>query len=172
MEYWTVYKSPLGPLSLVGSTAGVSSLYFPGRGPSLNEDGHQPEALAPAAAQLEEYFAGERRRFEIDLDLRGTPFKQAVWQELLALPYGTTVSYKEIAARIGRLDRIQAVGGAVGATPVPIIVPCHRVVGSDGALTGYGGGLPRKEALLDLEHRVANGLSLEPAWALRQLALL
>jgi methylated-DNA-[protein]-cysteine S-methyltransferase len=169
---WTTYESPLGPLTLVGGAVGLSGLRFPGRGPALEGEARRPDAFGAAVEQLEEYFAGERRRFELDLDLRGTPFQRAVWRQLQELPYGTRVSYAELAARIGRPDRVRAVGAAVGATPVPIVVPCHRVVGSDGSLTGYGGGLQRKQALLDLERRAANGLGAEPAWAFRQLALL
>ncbi len=152
---WTVYESPLGPLTVVGSGDRLSALHFPGREPELPQSRRDPGALAPAVRQLEEYFAGARRQFELDVELRGNPCKQAVWRELRAIPYGTTVSYKEIAGRIGRLDRIRAVGGAVGATPVPIVVPCHRVVGSDGSLTGYGGGLERKQALLELEGAIS-----------------
>jgi methylated-DNA-[protein]-cysteine S-methyltransferase len=151
MRHWTILDSPIGPLTLVDSGAGLSGLYFPGRAPALDGEARVSRVLYVAATQLEEYFAGHRRDFQIDLDLRGNPFKQAVWSELRQIPYGTTVSYKELAARIGRPDRIRAVGGAVGATPVPIVVPCHRVVGSDGSLTGYGGGVERKRALLDLE---------------------
>jgi methylated-DNA-[protein]-cysteine S-methyltransferase len=150
-NHWTVYESPLGPLTLTGSGARLSGLYFPDRGPPLPKQARDEHALAPALRQLDQYFAGERRSFELELELHGNPFKQAVWRELRGIPYGSTVTYKEIATRIGRLDRIRAVGGAVGATPVPIVVPCHRVVGSDGSLTGYGGGLERKQALLELE---------------------
>jgi methylated-DNA-[protein]-cysteine S-methyltransferase len=169
---FTVYESPIGPLTVVAGQGGLSNLYFPGRAPALPPEtsGRSP-ALAEATEQLEEYFAGERQRFELQLDLRGTPFQRAVWGELRALPYGETISYKRLAERLGRLDRIRAVGGAVGRTPVPIIVPCHRAVGSDGSLTGYGGGLQRKQALLDLESRVAGGLAPDPAWAFRQLTL-
>ena len=151
MRHWTTLDSPIGPLTLVDDGAGLSGLYFPGRAPALAGEAQPSAGLQAAAVQLEEYFAGARRRFDVDLDLHGNPFKQAVWSELLRIPYGTTVSYKELAARIGRPDRVRAVGGAVGATPVPIVVPCHRVVGSDGSLTGYGGGLERKRSLLDLE---------------------
>jgi methylated-DNA-[protein]-cysteine S-methyltransferase len=169
---FTVYESPIGPLTLVAGEAGLSGLYFPGRAPELPPEpsGRSP-TLAEAAEQLEEYFAGERQRFELQLDLHGTPFQLSVWDQLLALRYGETISYKHLAERLGRPDRIRAVGGAVGRTPVPIIVPCHRAVGSDGSLTGYGGGLQRKQALLDLEGRTAAGLSPDPAWAFRQLTL-
>jgi methylated-DNA-[protein]-cysteine S-methyltransferase len=169
---FTLYESPIGPLTLVAGEGGLSGLYFPGRAPALAPEpsGRSP-ALAEATEQLEEYFAGDRQRFELGLDLHGTPFQRSVWDQLLSLPYGETISYKRLAQRLGRLDRIRAVGGAVGRTPVPIIVPCHRAVGSDGSLTGYGGGLQRKQALLDLESRVAAGQTPDPAWAFRQLAL-
>jgi methylated-DNA-[protein]-cysteine S-methyltransferase len=101
--------------------------------------------------QLDEYFDGRRRRFDLVLDLAGTPFQQRVWSALRAIPYGTTRSYTEVGQAIDRPDRVRAVGAAVGRTPIPIIVPCHRVVGADGSLTGYGGGLHRKRALLDHE---------------------
>jgi methylated-DNA-[protein]-cysteine S-methyltransferase len=108
--------------------------------------------LQQAAAQLAEYFAGCRQCFELQLDLRaGTAFQQAVWQALLNLPYGHTTSYGELARRIGRPKAVRALGAAVGRNPVSIIVPCHRVMGADGSLTGYAGGLPRKTALLQLE---------------------
>jgi methylated-DNA-[protein]-cysteine S-methyltransferase len=167
----TVYESPLGPLTLVAGDHGLSGLYFPGRAPSLAWRTGSAPALAAAVEQLEQYFAGERQRFELPLQLQGTPFQMSVWQELLRVPYGETIAYKGLAERLGRLDRVRAVGAAVGRTPVPIIVPCHRAVGSDGSLTGYGGGLQRKQALLDLEGRTAAGRSPDPAWAFRQLTL-
>jgi methylated-DNA-[protein]-cysteine S-methyltransferase len=149
---WTVYESPLGPLTLVGRGGVLSALCFPGRGPEHHTADHDAEALAEASRQLEEYFAGVRRHFELDLDLDGgTAFQRAVWSELVELPYGSTVSYGELARRVGRPDRVRAVAGAVARTPVPIVLPCHRVVGADGSLTGYGGGLGRKAALLALE---------------------
>ena len=170
---WTTYESPLGPLTLHRGAHGLAALTFPGRGPALDEAARQPAALAAAVGQLEEYFAGRRHAFEIELDLAGTDFQRRVWQRLLEIPYGTTVTYLDIARSLGRPDRARAVGAAVGRTPVPIIVPCHRVVGSDGALTGYGGGIHRKEALLDLERRGATGAEPPPAWATsRQMAML
>jgi methylated-DNA-[protein]-cysteine S-methyltransferase len=153
----TVFDSPIGPLTLVAGERGLASLYFPGRAPSLPEASGRSSVIAEAVEQLEDYFAGERREFDLPLDLQGTPFQRAVWGELLDVGYGETISYKALASRLGRLDRIRAVGGAVGRTPVPIIVPCHRAVGSDGSLTGYGGGLQRKQALLDLESRTVAG---------------
>jgi methylated-DNA-[protein]-cysteine S-methyltransferase len=169
---WTVYESPLGPLTLLGGPRGLTALRFPGRGDALDEAAHDPAAFAEPLRQLEEYLAGRRRRFHLALDLGGTPFQRAVWARLLAIPYGATTTYGALAAAMGRPDRVRAVGAAVGRTPVPIVVPCHRVLGADGSLTGYGGGLHRKQALLDLERRGATGLAPKPAWAFRQLALL
>jgi methylated-DNA-[protein]-cysteine S-methyltransferase len=170
---WDIYESPLGPLTIAAGPCGLTALSFPAAGRSTwDERDRDPAALAGAVAQLDAYFGGERRAFDLALDLRGTPFQRRVWAELRRLPYGATVTYTELAAAVGRPDVVRAVAGAVGRTPVPIVVPCHRVVGAGGALTGYGGGLQRKAALLDLEARVAAGGQPEPAWALRQLALL
>jgi methylated-DNA-[protein]-cysteine S-methyltransferase len=163
---WAVYESPIGALTLHASAQGLTGLGFPGRTAPLPEAAHDPAALAGAVAQLDEYFAGERARFDLALDLRGTDFQRAVWEQLRGIPYGTTVAYLELANRIGRPDIVRAVGAAVGRTPVPIVVPCHRVIGSNGSLTGYGGGLPRKRALLDLERAGS------PAAIASQLALL
>ena len=168
---WTVHDSPIGPLTLIAGDAGLSGVCFPEYAPTLPASEHDPLALAGVVAQLDEYFAGTRQSFDVELDLRGTRFQLAVWEQLRALAYGTTVSYSDLALRIGRLDRVRAVGGAVGRTPVPIIVPCHRVVGADGSLTGYGGGIPRKAALLSLESSVAAGAGPEPAWHFRQLTM-
>jgi methylated-DNA-[protein]-cysteine S-methyltransferase len=154
---WTVYESPLGPLTLLAGTAGLAGLRFPGQAGALDDADQDPDALRAAVEQLEEYFSGERDRFELELDLGGTPFQRLVWSTLLRIPYGTTTSYSALARATGRPDRVRAVAAAVGRTPVPIIVPCHRAVAADGALTGYGGGLQRKRALLDLEARAAAG---------------
>jgi methylated-DNA-[protein]-cysteine S-methyltransferase len=108
--------------------------------------------LQKTVQQLQAYFAGQRKDFDLPLDLRrGTPFQQAAWQALRALPYGATTSYGALSAAIGRPRAMRAVGAAIGRNPVSIIVPCHRVIGANGALTGYAGGLPRKQALLQLE---------------------
>ncbi len=107
--------------------------------------------LSQTLEQLRRYFQGDRRRFRLRLDLRGTPFQLRVWEQLLKIPYGCTVSYGEIARRIDQPRASQAVGAAVGSNPVPVVVPCHRVVGHDGSLVGFGGGLPAKEQLLELE---------------------
>ena len=149
--FWDIHASPLGPLTLLGNAAGLTGLRFPGETEPLEEAARRPGLFADATAQLDEYFAGRRRRFDLALELTGTPFQQRVWTALGAIPYGTTRSYTEIGVAIDRPDRVRAVGAAVGRTPIPIIVPCHRVVGVDGRLTGYRGGLERKRALLDLE---------------------
>jgi methylated-DNA-[protein]-cysteine S-methyltransferase len=147
---WTTYNSPLGPLTLIGGDRGLSAVRFPG-GALGDEARRRPQAFQAAVSQLDDYFAGDRREFELELDLAGTPFQLRVWEALRAIPYGTTISYGELASTIARPDRVRAVGSAVGRTPIPIIVPCHRVIGADGSLTGYGGGLDRKRALLELE---------------------
>ena len=169
---WTVYESPLGPLTLVGDDDALWALHFPGRSGPLSEAARDVEPFTEAIVQLEEYFAGERRRFELSLRLDGSPFQRRVWAALQAIPFGATRSYGALADEIARPDRVRAVGAAVGRTPVAIIVPCHRVIGADGSLTGYGGGLHRKQALLDLESAVSGGAPPAPVWAGRQLSLL
>lgn len=168
---WTIYSSPFGALSLIGSQDGLARLHFPGQAPSLDVNRRDAEPFRDAVAQLDEYFAGRRRRFELALDLVGTPFQRSVWDQLAAIPCGETRAYGELARAIGRPDRVRAVGAAVGRTPVPIIVPCHRAVGADGSLTGYLGGLRLKRALLDLEAAVSGGEPLPDVWAGRQLSL-
>jgi methylated-DNA-[protein]-cysteine S-methyltransferase len=172
MAAWTVYESPLGPLTLAGDHEGLHAMYFPGRSGPLDEGARDNAPFTDALGQLEEYFAGERQAFDLPLVLEGTAFQRRVWDVLRTIEYGQTRSYGELAAEIGRLDRVRAVGAAVGRTPVPIIVPCHRVIGADGSLTGYGGGLHRKQALLDLESRVRGGATPSSVWAGRQLSLL
>jgi methylated-DNA-[protein]-cysteine S-methyltransferase len=115
------------------------------------------EPLAFARMQLEEYFAGTRQHFELPLHPLGTPFQLSVWQALAGIPYGATISYGELARRIDNPQAVRAVGAANGRNPLPIVLPCHRVIGGDGSLTGFGGGLPTKRFLLSLEQRVANG---------------
>ncbi|MFM2066294.1 MAG: hypothetical protein RLZZ584_1203 [Pseudomonadota bacterium] len=147
--------TPLGRALLVASDAGLAGFWFdaqahhPGVFELPQRTGHP--AIAAALAQLDEYWRGERRLFDLALDLRGTPFQQAVWRELLCLPCGSTASYGTIALRLGKAAAVRAVGAAVGRNPVSVIVPCHRVLGGDGSLTGYAGGLDRKLALLLLE---------------------
>jgi methylated-DNA-[protein]-cysteine S-methyltransferase len=179
MNRWTIYESPLGPLTVSAGRNGLLSIHFPRRGPQLDE--RLRHSLPEVTGQLDEYFAGERRAFELDLDLHGTPLQLAVWERLCEIPFGETTSYGALAGRIDEsafpsgvepYERARVVGAAVGRTPTPIVVPCHRVIGADGSLTGYGGGLDRKQALLDLEQRVALGRAPEPAWQECQIAIL
>ena len=169
---WDVYESPLGPLTLRARAGGLAGVSFPGRGGAGADSVHDPAALAPVVAQLEAYFAGERRAFDLPLDLTGSPFQRRVWRELALIPYGETISYGELARRVGRPEIVRGVAAVVGQTPAPIVVPCHRVVAADGALTGYGGGLERKAALLDLERRVAGHEPSGPGRRRGQLVLL
>jgi methylated-DNA-[protein]-cysteine S-methyltransferase len=158
-------------LTLCGEPGVLRGMWFPGRSAPLDEARRDPAMFTDATAQLEEYFRGERTQFRLTLELTGTPFQRSVWKALREIPYGTTVSYGELAVTIGRADQVRAVGAAVGRTPVPIIVPCHRVIGADGTLTGYGGGLHRKRALLDLEAATAANENV-PLPGHRQLMLL
>ena len=155
---WTTYESPVGPLTIESGARGLTALGFPGRAEPPAEE-RDDAALAGVVRQLDEYFAGERTAFDLDVDLRGTEFQLAVWARLRAIPFGETVTYGQIAAELGKPERVRAVGSTVGRTPVPIVVPCHRVIGADGSLTGYGGGLDRKRALLELEGALARPLA-------------
>ncbi|OIN93706.1 MAG: cysteine methyltransferase [Comamonadaceae bacterium CG1_02_60_18] len=152
----TSTPSPLGPITLAAAGEKLVGVWFEAQAhrPDLSgcakASGHA--VLERAARQLAEYFAGQRRQFELPLDLSsGTAFQQKVWQALLAIPHGQTCSYKTLSSTIGQPAAVRAVGGAVGRNPLSIIVPCHRVVGAGGSLTGYAGGLQRKAALLQLE---------------------
>jgi methylated-DNA-[protein]-cysteine S-methyltransferase len=158
-----VVTSPIGPLTLVAADGALTGVYMeaqrhlPGAA-VLGEParpGPAPGPLAAAAGQLAEYFAGERTEFDLPLALAGTDFQRRVWAALRDIPYGETVSYGELARSIGQASASRAVGLANGKNPVSVIVPCHRVIGSDGSLTGYGGGLDRKRFLLALERGVA-----------------
>jgi len=157
-----VTDSPLGPLALVASGGALAGLYMNGRAPASADtagvaEGTDAAVLDEAARQLSEYFCGQRQSFDLPLTLEGTAFQRRVWQALLGIGYGQTVSYGQLAGQIGRPTAARAVGLANGRNPVSIIVPCHRVVGSDGSLTGYGGGLGNKRRLLELERRVSRG---------------
>jgi len=157
--------SPLGELLLVGHAAcgrvELHGVYFAGapHAEGVIPGGAREDAAAFAriAAELAEYFAGERTSFGEALSPRGTPFQRAVWRALAAVPYGETTTYGAIARAVGRPKAIRAVGAAIGRNPISILVPCHRVVGHDGALTGYAGGLPNKRFLLALESRRSSG---------------
>ena len=147
MTFSTQFSSTVGPLVLEGDDRALRRVGF-GEPDAPQGDAR---AVADAAIQLEQYFAGERTEFDLDVELEGTPFERRVWDEVRAIPYGETATYAEIAERIGRPGACRAVGRANGRNPVALIVPCHRVIGSDGSLTGYAGGLEMKRALLDLE---------------------
>ena len=147
MTFSTQFSSFAGPLTLEGDDHVLTRVGFGAPGA---QQGHA-EALSTAVTQLEQYFAGERTEFDLEVELHGTPLERRVWEEVSAIPYGETATYAEIARRIGRPDACRAVGRANGRNPLAVIVPCHRVVGSDGSLTGYAGGLEMKRALLDLE---------------------
>ena len=151
---WTRLESPVGELWLAGDGSALREIRFRGGRRCTEPDAGWREGgalLERAARQLEQYFAGERRTFDLPLALEGTDFQRAVWRELERIPYGTTISYGELARRVGNPRASRAVGAANGRNPLPIVVPCHRVIGGDGRLTGFGGGLPVKEALLALE---------------------
>ncbi|WP_158883920.1 methylated-DNA--[protein]-cysteine S-methyltransferase [Amycolatopsis anabasis] len=150
----TVMDSPVGPLTLVSTEGALSGLYMEEqryRPPEETFGAADAELFTDAKRQLDEYFAGRRTEFDLPLTLHGTEFQRTVWTALLEIPFGETVSYGELADRLGRPTAARAVGLANGKNPISIIVPCHRVVGANGDLTGYGGGLPRKRYLLDFE---------------------
>ncbi len=150
------FQARLGEITLAASSRGLRGLWFAGQNyfPNL-PTGWRDDAsdvLAEAERQLHAYFAGERRAFDVPLDLsRGTDFQQSVWNALRELPWGETTTYAALAARLNRSRAVRAVGAAIGRNPISVIVPCHRVLGSDGSLTGYAGGLERKVALLRIE---------------------
>ena len=154
-HYWEV-ASPVGPLLLSADEQGLRGISFQG-GPHPSSPSPRwtraREAFENAIAQLEEYFAGTRQRFELALAPEGSRFQREVWSMLRRIPYGETVTYGELARRLGNSSAARAVGAANGQNPIPIVIPCHRVVGSDGSLTGFGGGLDVKRRLLTLEAR-------------------
>ena len=156
----TIYTShidtPLGGITMAATDQGLAGVWFdqqrhwPDTTGWIAKDDHP--ALVEAAAQLRDYFAGERDHFDMKLDLsHGTAFQQSVWQQLLTIPAGATLTYGTLSAKLGNPTAVRAVGAAVGRNPISVIVPCHRVLGADGSLTGYAGGLERKTALLELE---------------------
>jgi methylated-DNA-[protein]-cysteine S-methyltransferase len=176
---WIIHECPIGPLTLVAGSQGITHIHFPGRAPLLREGERAP--MPEAVDQLDAYFAGERQSFELDLDLRGNPLQSAVWRQLLEIPYGMTTTYGEVAGRIDEslydpglepYKRARVVGAAIGRNPVPVVVACHRVIGADGSLTGYYGGLERKKLLLDLERGVAVAQAPAAGAGGPQLALL
>ena len=155
MTYYIQHDSPLGTLLLAASEHGLSGIYFEEHKHFTGIQGWQyapsHQLLKDVACQLDQYFAGQRRDFNVPLDLVGTQFQQSVWRELLQIPFGHTISYTQHAQRIGNPKALRAVGAAIGRNPVSIIVPCHRVIGASRAPTGYAGGLAHKCTLLALE---------------------
>jgi methylated-DNA-[protein]-cysteine S-methyltransferase len=150
-KYKAYYKSPLGPIEIIGMRDSILSVDFveelrPG-------DADLPFCLKTCLKQIDEYFNGKRKAFLLKLDPHGTNFQKMVWQQLEKIPFGAVISYREIAGIIGKPKACRAVGSANGKNPIAIIIPCHRVIGSDGSLTGYGGGLWRKEWLIKHEKR-------------------
>jgi len=153
---YRLMNTPVGTLRLIASDKGLAGVWFertrPGRAqPRGDVENAKHPVLVETERQLREYFAGTRRSFDLPLDFVGTPFQRSVWKALLTIPFGQTRSYGEIAKQVGRPSASRAVGAANGRNPLPIVAPCHRVIGSTGALTGFGGGLDVKEQLLRLE---------------------
>ena len=150
-------ETPIGTLLIAGDESAVRRIALPKRGKAARpEPGWQASARGPvgeAVRQLREYFAGRRVDFDVPLAPEGTAFQRAVWQRLREIPYAETISYGELARRVGNPKASRAVGSANGANPLPIVIPCHRVIASDGTLGGFGGGLPTKQSLLELERR-------------------
>lgn len=154
MKHWTKMHSPIGELILVEEKGELLEVNFINGRKTAQRPAGAMEDRAPfqeAIRQLEEYFAGRRQHFDLPLAPQGTPFQKKVWNALLTVGYGRTASYGDIARSIGNPKSVRAVGLANGRNPIPVIIPCHRVIGSNGALTGYGGGLGIKKQLLDLE---------------------
>lgn len=156
MTTYATIGSPIGELLLTADGGALTRLYM---SPFHVDHAwrHDPDSLSAAAAQLGEYFAGERTDFELPLAPAGTEFQQRVWAMLLDIPYGETTTYGTLANRLGNPRTVRAVGLANGRNPISIVIPCHRVIGADGTLVGYGGGLERKRVLLDHETEVAEG---------------
>ena len=150
----TMADTPVGPLLLTSDGTSLTRLLFAAE-PDPAWSTEPCDLLDRAATQLREYFAGERTAFDLPLEPAGTPFQKATWLALREIPYGETINYGQLALRVGNANASRAVGLANGRNPISIVVPCHRVIGANGSLTGYGGGLDRKRLLLDLERRVA-----------------
>ena len=156
MTRYARYESPLGPMFATAEEDGITHVefagakYAPEARPDWVEDPQAPD-LAACGRQLAEYFAGTRTGFDLPLAPRGSDFQQRVWREIARVPYGETISYAELAKRAGAPGQARAAGAATGRNPVGVVIPCHRIVGSDGSLTGYAGGLDRKRVLLELE---------------------
>ena len=154
MIFKTFYNSPIGLIEISGTENSITSLYFIDQ--EFNPDLKSNPYIEKCVEQLDEYFNGKRKIFELNIQLEGSVFQKKVWNELLKIPFGETRSYMEITKLLGDLKAIRAVANANGQNKISIIIPCHRVIGSDGSLTGYGGGLWRKKWLLDHEQKFSN----------------
>lgn len=168
MRYFASYESPYGNMLVVASTEALVGLYFVGQKyfPRHNPEWREDADAAPIAQtirELDEYFGGERTRFDVPLAPHGTSFQRAVWKGIASVPYGETITYGELARRAGFPGNARAAGAATGQNPIGVIVPCHRIVGANGSLTGYAGGLDKKRALLALEAEHAAHDLLRPA---------
>ncbi|MCK6625228.1 MAG: methylated-DNA--[protein]-cysteine S-methyltransferase [Anaerolineae bacterium] len=157
-EFKVYYPSEIGLLEIIGTAESIRAINFVDAEEvdQAIEAADPPPAVAACLAQLDEYFKGQRRDFSLNLEPAGTAFQQTVWQQLTTVPYGRTVSYLDVARQVGNEKAVRAVGAANGQNPIVIVVPCHRVVGSNGQLTGYGGGLWRKAWLLEHEKRFSS----------------
>ena len=143
------FDSPLGTIKVRGDVAGIQEVVF--EEPLLNENNTVPVCLRPCVDQLQKYFAGERVEFDVLINPQGTAFQKAIWALLSQLPYGRTLSYLKLSRLYGNTKAVRAVAAAIGKNPILVVVPCHRVIGSDGTLVGYAGGMERKKRLLELE---------------------
>jgi len=154
---YTYLDTPIGPLLIAGDREAIRLIAFPKNGKAQRPEPEWTESsrgtVGEAVRQLREYFEGRRKEFDLPLAPEGTPFQKTVWRHLCDIPYGETISYGELARRTGNPKASRAVGAANGANPIPVVIPCHRVIGANGKLTGFGGGLPVKEKLLALESR-------------------
>jgi methylated-DNA-[protein]-cysteine S-methyltransferase len=176
MLHSTTHLTPVGMLTLVASDRGLRAVLWPKLSPQRAGISPRPHRnpdhpiLRKTTQQLDEYFAGSRTSFDVPLDLEGTRFQLAAWRSLAEIPFGATTTYGQQAAALGIPTAARAVGAANGANPVCIVLPCHRVIGANGSLTGFGGGLPTKQWLLDHEAQVLSTRTIEstPSWPLRQ----
>jgi len=154
--YYTTFESPVGQLLLAGDSSALRSVSFESSRRAVPPKPgwkHSESEFVQVIQQLRAYFGGELKEFDVSLSMEGTEFQLRVWNALRAIPYGETISYAQLAEKIGNPKAVRAVGLANGSNPIPIIVPCHRVIGSDGSLTGFGGGLSTKQKLLELENK-------------------
>jgi methylated-DNA-[protein]-cysteine S-methyltransferase len=169
MSEWIEFQAAEGVmLRVYAGVTGIRAIEINPRRPAVGSSNQDNPLLTAAAAQLQEYFAGRRRRFDLPLDPQGTEFQRRVWKALEAIPYGQTRNYRQVAESVGAPRAVRAVGAANGRNPLPIVVPCHRVIGADGKLVGYAGGLPVKRVLLDIEK---NGATTREATAGVEMAV-